>query len=152
MPSVPSPVRLMICCAALAGCSGSTDPATAHLFDNIANLNSGEYDRQIVRKDAEAAAIIRSNQQMEGNISSMRSEAAGNRQTIASLRQQIAAAQREAAAARVKVGEDPVRLGKVRGYESQLAAIQNDASGGSDPAVLQSEVARIRASIRALSN
>ncbi|MEA5160685.1 hypothetical protein U5903_07845 [Cereibacter johrii] len=137
---------------ALAGCSGSTDPATAHLFDNIANLNSGEYDRQIAQKDSEAAAILRSNQRMQGNIDSMQRQANVNRRTIAGLNQQIASARSEAASVRNRLGSDSIRLGQLNGYERQLAAVEREASAGSDPAVLQGEVQRIRASIRALAN
>lgn len=152
MRSTPPSACLALFCILLSGCSGSTDPSTAHLFDNINNLHSGEYDRQIAQKDAEAAAIIRSNQQMQGSIDAMQAQTAANRGTIAALREQLSAARQDAAAARNNLGADPVRLGRLQGYEAQLAAVEGQASGGSDPAVLQAEVARIRASIRALSN
>lgn len=152
MRSNSFPFVALLICTALAGCSGSTDPATAHLFDNISNLNSGEYDRQIAQKDAEAAAIIRSNQRMQGDIDSMQRQASANRRTIAGLSQQIASARSEAASVRSQLGEDSIRLGQLNGYERQLSAVEREASTGSDPAVLQGEVARIRASIRALAN
>ncbi|MGP3698201.1 hypothetical protein [Rhodobacter sp. NSM] len=152
MRSNSLPVVALLIGTALAGCSGSTDPATAHLFDNIANLNSGEYDRQIAQKDAEAAAIVRSNQRMQGDIDSMQRQSNVNRRTIAGLNQQIASARSEAASVRGQLGSDSIRLGQLNGYERQLAAVEREASAGSDPAVLQGEVARIRASIRALAN
>ncbi|OYU17398.1 MAG: hypothetical protein CFE34_15905 [Rhodobacteraceae bacterium PARR1] len=143
---------LVIAAAALSGCTGTTNPAEAGLFDNIHNLNTGEYDRQIAAKEAEAAAITRSNTSMQAGINSMEAQTQANASAIASIRAELASLRSEASAARAKVGSDPVRLGKLDRLDGQIAAIQADASGGGDPSALRAEIARTRAAVRALAN
>jgi serine phosphatase RsbU (regulator of sigma subunit) len=143
---------LVIVVAALSGCTGTTNPAEAGLFDNIRNLNSGEYDRQIAAKEAEAAAITRSNASMQAGINAMETQTQANASSIASLKAELASLRAEAAAARAKVGSDPVRAGKLDRLDSQIAAMQADVSGSGDPAALRAEMARTRAAIRALAN
>lgn len=137
--------------AALSGCTGSTNPAEAGLFDNIRNLNTGEYDRQIAAKEAEAAAIARSNASMQAGITSMESQSRANTSAIASLRAEIASLRAEASAARVRIGSDSVRLGQLDRLEGQISAIEADANAGADPSVLRAEIKRNRAAIRALA-
>lgn len=143
---------LVIVVAALSGCTGTTNPAEAGLFDNIRNLNSGEYDRQIAANEAEAAAITRSNASMQAGINAMETQTQANASSIASLKAELASLRAEAAAARAKVGSDPVRAGKLDRLDSQIAAMQADVSGSGDPAALRAEMARTRAAIRALAN
>ena len=143
---------VVIVVAALSGCTGTTNPAEAGLFDNIRNLNSGEYDRQIAAKEAEAAAITRSNASMQAGINAMETQTQANASSIASLKAELASLRAEAAAARAKVGSDPVRAGKLDRLDSQIAAMQADVSGSGDPAALRAEMARTRAAIRALAN
>lgn len=135
----------------VAGCSGSTDPATATLFDNINNLQSGEYDRQIAAKDAEANAILRNNQASQARITQMQGQTQANSGAIASLRSQIASAQAQAAAARPKVAGDPAKAAQLRQLEGQITAVQADVNAGVDPGVAQAELRRVSAAIRALA-
>lgn len=146
--------KLAACLAAsslLAGCSGSTDPATAHLFDNVQNLNSGEYDRQIAAKESEAAAIARSNRTMEANVTAMQGQARQNDATIAALRAEIAAARVDASAMRLRVSGDPAKAERLSQLEGQIVAVEADSATG-DATVLRGELARIRSAIRALGN
>lgn len=135
----------------LAGCSGSTDPATATLFDNIQNLQSGEYDRQIAAKDAEAAAIMRNNQASQARITRMEGQSRANSSAIASLRRQIAQARSEAAAVRPQVAGDPVKAARLKQLEGQITAVQADLDAGVDPSVAKAELGRVSAAIRALA-
>ncbi|WP_444462154.1 hypothetical protein [Rhodobacter capsulatus] len=135
----------------LSGCSGSTDPETAHLFDNMRNLNNGEYDRQIAAKDAEAAAIIRNNNSAQARIGGLQSQTASNAQAIASLKSQIAAVRGEAAAARAQVAGNPAKLAQLNALEGQINAVQADVEAGGDIAVTRAELRRLSASIRALA-
>lgn len=135
----------------LAGCTGSTDPATASLFDNIANLQSGEYDRQIAAKDAEAAAIIANNRAAESRIGGLQAQSASNQQKIAALRSQIAAVRGQAAAARSQIAADPAKVARLNQLEGQINAVQADANRGGDPDVARAELNRVSAAIRALA-
>lgn len=135
----------------LAACTGSTDPTTATLFDNIRNLQTGEYDRQIAAKDAEAAAIIANNRAAESRISGLQAQSAANSRAIASLRSQIAAVRAEASAARAAVAGDPAKLSRLSQLEGQINAVQSDVNAGADPAVAQAELRRVSAAIRALA-
>ena len=144
-------VTCLVAAALLAGCSGSNDPATAHLFDNVQNLNSGEYDRQIAGKEAEAAAITRSNRAMEANVAVLQGQARQNEATISALSAEIAAARADASAMRLRVGGDPAKAERLSQLENQIVAVESDASSG-DATVLRGELTRIRSAIRALGN
>jgi chromosome segregation ATPase len=135
----------------LSACTGSTDPTTATLFDNIRNLQTGEYDRQIAAKDAEAAAIIANNRAAQSRISGLESQSASNSQTIAALRAQIASVRGQASAARAAVAGDPAKLARLAQLESQINAVQADVNSGADPAVARAELNRVSAAIRALA-
>lgn len=137
--------------AGLAGCTGSTDPATANLFDNVRNLQTGEYDRQIAAKDAQVSAILANNRAAESRIGGLSAQSKANSQKIAALRSQIAAARQEAAVARGKVAGDPAKLARLDQLENQISAVQSDVERGSDPGVAQAELARVSAAIRALA-
>ena len=58
----------------LAGCAGEINPAKASLFDNLRNISSGEYDRQISEQNAEVEKIIASNKASRKNISSLETQ------------------------------------------------------------------------------
>lgn len=58
----------------LAGCAGEINPAKASLFDNLRNISSGEYDRQISEQNAEVEKIIASNKAARENISSLETQ------------------------------------------------------------------------------
>jgi chromosome segregation ATPase len=135
----------------LAACTGSTDPTTATLFDNIRNLQTGEYDRQIAAKDAEAAAIIANNRAAQSRISGLESQSASNSQAISALRAQIASVRGQAQAARAAVAGDPAKLARLNQLEGQISAVQADVNGGADPAVARAELNRVSAAIRALA-
>ncbi len=142
--------NLIIATAALlaaGACTGSVDPQTATVFDNIRNINSGEYDRQIAVKEAEAAAIVQANDARRSNIASLDQQRQANAGQIAALRSEIAAVQAEIARARA-AGADAAQIDRL---SSQVNAVQADASGGADATVVRSELSRIRAAVRALS-
>lgn len=58
----------------LAGCTGEINPAKASLFDNLKNISSGEYDRQISEQNEEVEKIIASNKAARKNISSLETQ------------------------------------------------------------------------------
>lgn len=145
-------VALLASAALLGACTGSTDPTTASLFDNIRNINTGEYDRQIAAKEAEAAAIARSNQQRERSIASLERERSQNASVIAQLRAEIEAVRQEAAVIRGQIAGDSAKIEQLGRLETQLTAVRADVDAGVDPAVARAEVRRIRSAIRALSS
>ncbi len=143
---------ILTAAAGLAGCTGSTDPETAGLFDNIRNLQTGEYDRQIAAKDAQASAIIANNNAAQSRISGMQRQASANRSQISALRSQIASTRALASNARSKVAGDPVKTARLQQLEGQITAIQSDVNSGGDPAVSRAELNRVSAAIRALTS
>ncbi len=136
---------------AIAGCTGSTDPTTATLFDNIANLNSGEYDRQIANNKAQADAIIAQNRAAEQRNAQLAAQRDANSSEIASLRQQIAEVKAQGAQARAASASDPVKLQQVQALDNQLSAVERDVNSGASASVVSSELNRIKAAYRALS-
>lgn len=136
----------------LAGCTGSTNPETAHLFDNIRNLQTGEYDRQIAAKDAQAQAIIANNRASEARIGQMQRQASSNSAQISALRSQISSVRAEAATARSRVAGDPAKSAQLNRLEGQITAIQADVNAGGDPAVSRRELNQVSAAIRALTS
>jgi chromosome segregation ATPase len=135
----------------LAACTGSTDPTTASLFDNVRNLQTGEYDRQIAAKDAEAAAIIANNRAAQTRISGLEAQTSSNNQAIAALRSQISAVRGQASSARTAVAGDPAKLARLSQLEAQINGVQADVNRGADPAVASAELNRVSAAIRALA-
>lgn len=133
----------------LAGCTGSTNPADAGLFDNIRNLQSGEYDRQIAAKEAEAAAITRANATIAADNSAMQAQSASNTALIAQLRAEIQALRAESSALRSNASVDKAQLDRIDG---QITAVEADLANGGDPSVLSAEMRRLRMAIRALAN
>ena len=132
----------------LSACTGSTDPATATLFDNIRNLNSGEYTRQINAKQSQANALRGANARSRANIARMESQRAANASTIASLRGQAAALRSQISAAKAA---NPGASAQLNALSSQVSAVQSDLSSGGDPGVAAAELRRIRSAVRALS-
>jgi hypothetical protein len=139
------------CFSGLIGCTGETDPAKAGLFDNLANLNSGEYNRQIAAKDAEANAIIANNRASEQRIASLERQSSANASQISSLRGQIANTRAQATAARSKIGSDPAKISQLNALESQLNGIQSDVNAGSVSSATRTELTRVSAAISALT-
>lgn len=135
----------------LAGCSGSTDPETAHLFDNVKNLNNGEYDRQIASKDAEAAAIVRQNNAASARISTLRSQSASNSAEIKALTSQISSLRAQTSSLRGKFSNQPDKLAQLNQLDGQLVQIRADVGAGTSPSVARAELNRVSAAIRALS-
>ena len=146
-----SPLALVLCAFGLTACTGSTNPETAGLFDNIRNLSSGEYDRQIASNRSQAAAILANNRAAEARISQLESQRGANAQQIASLRAQVAAARGDAAAARARAGGDSARLQRVTALERQITSVEREISAGNaDPGVSSGELRRIRAALGAI--
>jgi hypothetical protein len=133
---------------ALANCTGSTDPTTATVFDNFKNIQSGEYDRQIAGKEAEARSIINANNASQGRLTGMERSRAANSAAISNLRGQISGARAEVARARVK---NPGASAQLAGLDRQLVAVQRDVESGGDAGVARAELGRIRSAVRALS-
>ncbi|NOD64591.1 MULTISPECIES: hypothetical protein [unclassified Ruegeria] len=135
----------------VAGCTGSTDPTTATLFDNIANLNSGEYDRQIAQNKAQADAILAQNKAAEQRNAQLAAQRDANQSEINALRQQIADVKAQGAKARAASASDPAKLQQVQALDSQLNAVERDVAAGASPSVVRSELSRIKSAYRALS-
>lgn len=149
-----TPIRLAACLAVLTGltaCTGSTNPETATLFDNIRNLSSGEYDRQIAQLDAQSDAVIRQNRASEANIARLENTRAANSAEISNLRAQLAQVRAEAAAARSRVANDPAKLRQINALDSQINQVARDIDQGGDPTVLRNELQRIRNTVRAVA-
>ena len=147
-------LKVAFCCVAavgLVGCSGATNPETATLFDNINNLNSGEYDRQIASNKAEADAILANNAASERRISGLRNQSAANSSQLASLRSQLASAREAAASARSRVAGDAAKTARLTQLEGQLSTVSAEVnSGAADPGVTSAELRRIRSAIASL--
>jgi|GEM_PF-2089750 len=135
----------------IMGCSGSTDPLEADLFDNVRNINSGEYDRQIAAGEAEAAKIANANNDRQRSISSLNNQRNANANQIASLRAEIASARAELSAVRGRVANDPGKLARANALDEQLRAVDADARAGASASIVSNELKRIRRSVRALS-
>ncbi|MEO1108184.1 MAG: hypothetical protein AAFX90_09705 [Pseudomonadota bacterium] len=141
----------LVAVTAVAGCTGSTDPTTATLFDNIANLNSGEYDRQIANNKAQADAIIAQNKAAEQRNAQLAAQSNANKAEIDSLRRQIADVKAQGAKARAASASDPVKLQQVQALDNQLNAVERDVNSGASSAAISSELSRIKSAYRALS-
>jgi hypothetical protein len=136
----------------LAACEGQTDPAKAGLFDNLNNLNRGEYNRQIAANEATAAQIVRDNQRSQASIGQLQSQKSANNATAGRLRGQISAARADLASARSRASGDPVKLARLSQLEKQISSVQQASTSGASEGVLSNELSSIRASIRAVSS
>lgn len=137
---------------ALAGCTGETDPAKAGLFDNLNNLNKGEYNRQLAQGRSEAARIIADNKAREANIAGLQSQKRSNSATAGRLRSQIASVQSQLSAAKAKAAGDPAKLARLNQLGGQLSSVRAASQSGGSQSVLSAELASIRKSIRLLSS
>ncbi|WP_298849007.1 hypothetical protein [uncultured Ruegeria sp.] len=142
---------MLVSLIAVAGCTGSTDPTTATLFDNINNLNSGEYDRQIAQNKAQADAILAQNKAAEQRNAQLAAQRDANQSEINALRKQIADVKAQGAKARAASASDPVKLQQVQALDKQLSAVERDVSSGASASVVRSELSRIKSAYRALS-
>lgn len=136
----------------LVACTGSTDPRTATLFDNIANFSSGEYDRQITSKQGQAATLARSNAAQRQQVAALEQQRARNAGEIAALRGEIATARQQASQARAQLAGNAGQLARLQRLEAQIESVEADTRGGANPAMLRSEIKRITDAIRALSS
>lgn len=143
---------VLVSAMTLAGCTGETDPAKAGLFDNINNLNTGEYDRQIAQGKSEAARIIRANNARQASINSLNNQQQANTATAGRLRSQIASVQSQLSAAKAKAAGDPAKLARLNQLGGQLASVRTASQNGGSQSVLSAELSSIRKSIRALSS
>ena len=149
--NIKNSIAFTILGSSLLACTGSTNPETANLFDNIKNLESGEYDRQIKAKDDQAAAIIANNQAANKRIATLKSTSASNSKNISAMRGQIASARAQAQATRQQIGSDSAKLAKLNSYERQISAIEADVSGGGDPSVGSRELRNVVSAMRTLA-
>ncbi len=137
---------------AMAGCTGSTNPETAGLFDNIRNLNSGEYDRQIAQNRSQAEAILANNRAAEARIGQMERQRAANETQLAALRRQAANARAQANQARARVAGNPEQEQRVNALITQISAIEQDIAAGTvEPASASRELNQISALIRTIN-
>lgn len=144
-------LAVLIAAAGIAGCTGSTNPESATLFDNINNLNSGEYDRQISANQAQADAILRNNQAAEKRITNLESQRAANSGAISRLKAQAASTRQTALNARSRVAGDSVKSAQLSSLESQLASVSSEINAGSaDSGIASAELRRINRAIAAL--
>lgn len=151
MKRILNGVYLVALTATIAACTGSTNPETASLFDNISNLNSGEYDRQIASNRSKAEAIIANNRAAEKRIGSLESQRAEGAKLITALRGEIAAARKTAASARERAGGDPVKIQRVSVLESQISSVEADVkAGNADSASAKAELRRIRSALTSI--
>ncbi|WP_456385739.1 hypothetical protein [Profundibacter sp.] len=143
---------VLVSAMTLAGCTGETDPAKAGLFDNINNLNKGEYNRQLAQGKSEAARIIRANNAQQTNINSLNNQKRSNAATAGQLRSQIASVQSQLSAAKAKAAGDPAKLARLNQLGGQLASVRAASQSGGSQSALSAELSSIRKSIRALSS
>lgn len=137
--------------AIFAGCTGSTNPETATLFDNIQNLNSGEYDRQIAANQAKAQEILANNQAAQSRISSLESQKRANSGAISSLKSQVSSTRSSASAARSKAAGDSAKLAQISALESQISSVEREINNGSaSPDIAKSELRRINAALNSI--
>ena len=137
---------------ALAGCTGSTNPETAGLFDNMRNLSSGEYDRQIAQNRSQAEAILANNRAAEARIGQMERQRAANESQLASLRRQAANTRAQANQARARVAGNPEQEQRVSALITQISAIEQEIAAGTvEPTSAARELNQISALIRTIN-
>jgi len=136
----------------LAGCTGETDPSKAGLFDNLNNINTGEYDNQIAQGRAEAARIIRDNKAREASIANLNNQQRANSATAGRLRSKIASVQSQLSSAKANAAGDPAKLARLNQLGGQLSSVQAASQNGGSQSALNAELDSIRRSIRLLSS
>lgn len=127
----------------LSGCTGSTDPTTATFFDNLGNLSSGEYDRQIADKQTEAAGLEQEKARRQQQVAALEGQRARNASAISGARRDLAAA---------RAAADPAQQVQLDQLALQLDSAEAAERRGADPAATRSEVKRIQEAIRAISS
>ena len=142
---------LALGCILLTGCEGQTDPSKANIFDNLRNIETGEYDRQIAKNDAEVERIIASNNAAQRNINSLEAQKVSNSTEIASLRSEIASLKSRLSALRSS-SAGQANAAQVSALEGQVKAIEADLNAGASPKTLRSELRHISAAISAFSS
>lgn len=147
----PRTLLILTAAVGLTACTGSTDPATGTVFDNFRNLQSGEFDRQIADKQAQADAIIAANNRSRQRIGSLEQQRASNASALPRLRAELASVRSEIAAARAAAQGNPARLSQLSALESQARAIDSDVARGGDASIASRELSSIRSAVRALS-
>lgn len=147
---VKSVIVTVLGCIVLVGCVGETDPSKANIFDNIRNIETGEYDRQIEANDAEVERIIARNKAAERNISSLEKQQSFNSREIDSLRIELEALKSRLNALR-NSSAGKSNATQVSVLERQVEAIESDLTSGASPKTLRSELRNISAAISALS-
>ena len=138
-------------CMLLAGCEGETDPSKANIFDNLRNIETGEYDRQIATNDAEVERIISSNRAVRRDINTLETQKVSNSSEIASLRREIASLKTRLNALRSS-SAGQANAGQISALEGQVKAIEADFNAGASPKTLRSELQNISAAISAFSS
>ena len=142
---------MLVSLTAIAGCTGSTDPTTATFPDNLANLNSGEYDRQIAQNKAWAAAIEAQNNSATRRNAQLEKLRDVNQREITALRKQIEAVKVQGDKAHAASASDPVKLKQVQALDNQLVEVERDVLSAPDPSVLWKELEQIKLAYHALS-
>lgn len=136
----------------LLGCTGETDPTKANIFDNINNLQTGEYDRQIAEQEALAASIAADNQATSAENQRLEGQRQANVSAIASLKREIRDVRALISSTRQQVSSEPEKIAKLNGYQAQLAAVESSVDQSGASSALRSELSSIRAAVRALAN
>lgn len=101
----------------LAGCTGETDPSKANLFDNINNLSTGEYKKQIAENNANIADLRSSNAAVSERINGMNAEIASSRRKIAQAISRSTSSEHRA---------------QLQGLDNQYATLEFDTLGKTD--------------------
>lgn len=138
-------------CILLAGCEGETDPSKANIFDNLRNIETGEYNRQIEANDSDVERIIASNNAAQRNINSFEAQKASNSSEIALLRNEISTLKSRLSALRSSAAGQTNAV-QVSVLEGQVTAIEADLNAGASPKTLRSELRNISAAISAFSS
>ena len=138
-------------CILLAGCEGETDPSKANIFDNLRNIETDEYNRQIASNEAEVERIIASNNAAQRNINSLEANQASNSREITLLRSEIAALKSRLSALRSSAAGQ-TNAAQVSALEGQVTAIEADLNAGASPKTLRSELRNLSKAISAFSS
>lgn len=145
-------LALPILALGLTACTGSTDPATGTVFDNFRNLQSGEFDRQISAKQAQARSIEAANARSQARINSLERQRTSNASAISGLRGEVSALRAQISAARSANAGNPTRQAQLAALNSQVNAVNSELANGGDASIARSELRRIRSAVAALSS
>lgn len=145
-------LTLPIIALGLTACTGSTDPATGTVFDNFRNLQSGEFDRQIAAKQAQARSIEAANARSQSRINTLERQRASNASAIAGLRGQVSSLRSQISAARAANAGNAGAQAQLAALNSQVNAVNAELASGGDASIARSELLRIRAAVSALSS